>query len=62
MYKGKYRSLVELVQSVGISTDLIYGVRRGKGSIHPKFIIRTIEAFPGYKFDDLFFVASEKSQ
>ena len=62
LYKGKYRNLVELAQAMGLSTDLIYSVRRGKRGIQQKFIIGAIEAFPGYKLDDLSYVASEKSQ
>jgi len=58
---GKYRNLSELAQTMGISNDLIYRVRRGKRGIHQKFIIGAIKAFPGYKLDDLFYV-SEESQ
>ena len=61
LYRGKYRNLVELAQTMGISQDQIYRVRRGKRGIHQKFIIGAIKAFPGYKLDDLFYV-SEESQ
>jgi len=62
LYKGKYRTLVELAQAMGISNDLIYRVRKGERGIHQKFILGAIKAFPGYKLDDLFYVDSEKSQ
>ncbi len=62
LYKGKYRTLVELAQAMGISNDLIYRVRKGERGINQKFILGAIKAFPGYKLDDLFYVDSEKSQ
>ena len=62
LYNGKYRNLVELAQTMGISNDLIYRVRKGERGIHERFIIGAIKAFPGYKLDDLFYVDSEKSQ
>ncbi|GAI06414.1 unnamed protein product [marine sediment metagenome] len=58
---GKYRNLVELAQTMEISKDLIYCVRRGERGIHGRFIIGAVKAFPGYKLDDLFYV-SEESQ
>ncbi len=36
---GKYRNLVELAQTMEISQDLIYSVRRGERGIHEKFIM-----------------------
>ena len=57
LYKGKYRSLPELARAMGISVGYIYKVRQGKRSINQKFIIGAIKAFPGYKLDDLFYVA-----
>jgi len=59
---GKYRNLIELAQTMGISQDLIYRVRKGERGINQKFIIGAIKAFPGYKLDDLFYVGSGKSQ
>jgi len=59
LYNGKYRSLSELVQAMGISNDLIYSVRRGDRGIHEKFIIGATKAFPGYKLDDLFYVSED---
>ena len=58
---GKYRNLVELAQTMRISRDLIYRVRKGERGIHERFIIGATKAFPEYKLDDLFYV-SEKSQ
>ncbi|MBA7555116.1 hypothetical protein ES705_47769 [subsurface metagenome] len=57
LYKGKYGSLPELARAMGISVGYIYKVRQGKRSINQKFIIGAIKAFPGYKLDDLFYVA-----
>ena len=53
---GKYRSLAELAQTMEISQDLIYRVRKGERNISGRFIIGAIKAFPGYKLDDLFYV------
>ncbi len=62
LYKGKYRTLVELAQAMGISNDLIYRVRKGERGINQRFISGATRAFPGYKLDDLFYVDSEKNQ
>ena len=56
---GRYRNLVELAQTIGISQDLIYSVRRGERSINGRFIIGATKAFPGYKLDDLFYVSED---
>ena len=56
---GRYRNLVELAQTMRISQDLIYRVRRGERGIHERFIIGAIKAFPGYKLDDLFYVSED---
>ena len=56
---GKYRNLTELAQTMGISYDLIYRVRKGERGIHEKFIIGATKAFPGYKLDDLFYVSED---
>ena len=58
---GRYQSLSELAQTMGISNDLIYRVRRGGRGINGRFIIGATKAFPEYKLDDLFYV-SEESQ
>ena len=56
---GKYQNLVELAQTMGISNDLIYRVRKGERGINGRFIIGAIKAFPGYKLDDLFYVSED---
>ena len=56
---GRYQNLSELAQTMGISQDLIYSVRRGERGIHQRFIIGATKAFPGYKLDDLFYVSED---
>ena len=56
---GKYRNLVELAQTMGISKDLIYSVRRGERNISGRFIIGAMKAFPGYELEDLFYVSED---
>ncbi len=56
---GKYRTITELIQVMGISYDLFYRVRKGDRGIHDKFIIGAMKAFPGYKLDDLFYVSED---
>ena len=56
---GKYRNLVELAETMGISQDQIYRVRKGERNISGRFIIGATKAFPGYKLDDLFYVSEE---
>jgi hypothetical protein len=56
---GKYRNLVELAQTMGISQDLMYSIRRGERGIHEKFIIGATKAFPRYKLEDLFYVSED---
>ena len=57
--KGKYRSLPKLAQTMGISNDLIYCVRKGERGINERFIIGATKAFPGYKLDDLFYISED---
>ena len=57
--KREYKNLSELAQAMGISVSQIYRVREGKRNINQKFIIGAIKAFPGYKFDDLFYFAPD---
>ncbi len=56
---GKYRNLAELAQTIGISQDLIYRVRKGERGINGRFIIGATKAFPRYKLDDLFYVSED---
>ena len=58
IYNGQYR---DLARAMRISVSQIYRVRQGKRPIHEKFIIGAIEAFPGYKLDDLFYVDPDGS-
>ena len=59
LYNGHYKNLSDLAQSMGISVSQIYRVHEGKRNINQKFIIGAIKAFPGYKLDDLFYLAPE---
>jgi hypothetical protein len=56
---GKYRNLTELAEAMEISGSQIYRVREGKRPINQKFIVGAMKAFPGRKFDDLFYLAPE---
>ena len=56
---GRYRNLSELAQAMGISVSQVYRVREGKRHINQKFIIGTMQAFPQYKLDDLFYFTDE---
>ncbi|MBA7686778.1 hypothetical protein ES703_95236 [subsurface metagenome] len=56
---GRYRNLVELAQTMEISQDLIYRVRKGERGIHERFILGATKVFPGYKLDDLFYVSED---
>ena len=53
-----YRNLSELAWAMGISVSQIYRVQNGKRNINEKFIVGAMRAFPGYKFDDLFYLDS----
>mgnify|MGYP001064379337 CR=1 FL=1 len=57
---GRYKNLSELARAMGISVGQIYRVREGKRGINQKFIVGAMNAFPGYKLDDLFYLALEK--
>ena len=59
LYNGRYRNLAELAQTMRISQDLIYSVRRGERRIHERFIVGATKAFPEYKLDDLFYVSED---
>jgi len=59
LYNGKYRNLAELAQTMGISQDLIYRVRKGDRNINGRFITGALKAFPGCKLDDLFYVSED---
>jgi len=57
--QGRYENLSKLAQAMGISVSQIYRVREGKCNIGQKFIIRAMRSFPGYKLNDLFYLASD---
>jgi predicted transcriptional regulator len=59
LYVGRYRNLSELAEAMEISVSQVYRVLEGKRNINRKFIIGAIKAFPGYKFDDLFYFVPE---
>jgi len=59
LYVRNYRNLSELAGAMGISVSQVYRVLEGKRNINRKFIIGAMKAFPGYKFDDLFYFVPE---
>lgn len=59
LYNGRYRNLSELAEAMEISVSQIYRVYQGKRNINQKFVIGAMKAFPGYKLDDLFYLAAE---
>jgi len=61
LYNGRYPSLSELARAMGIAVSQIYRVRQGKRRINEKFIVGAAKAFPGYKLDDLFYIAPDGS-
>ena len=56
---GNHKNLTELAKAMGISVSQVYRVREGKRNINQKFLIGAIKALPGYKLDDLFYLAPE---
>jgi excisionase family DNA binding protein len=58
---GKYKNLSELAHAIGIAPSQIYRVRQGKRNINEQFVIGATRAFPGYKFDDLFYIVPDGS-
>jgi predicted transcriptional regulator len=59
LYVNNYRNLSELAEAMEISVSQVYRVLEGKRNINRKFIIGAMKAFPGYKFDDLFYFVPE---
>jgi len=59
LYAERYRNLSELAEAMELSVSQVYRVIEGKRNINRKFIIGAIKAFPGYKFDDLFYFVPE---
>ncbi len=56
---GRYRSVSELAQAMGLSVSQVYRVREGKRGINQKFIIGAKKAFPNCRLDELFYLESE---
>jgi len=54
-----YKNLSQLAQAMGLSVSQVYRVRQGKRNINHKFIVGAMRAFPGHRFEDLFYFASE---
>jgi len=54
-----YKNLSELARAMEISVSQVYRVLEGKRNINRKFILGAMKAFPGYKFDDLFYFVAE---
>jgi len=61
LYDGRYRNLSELAEAMAISVSQIYRVYQGKRNINQKFVVGAMKAFPGYKLDDLFYLAPEST-
>ena len=62
LYNEDYSSLVELARAMGIANSQIYRVKHGKRTINEKFIVGALKAFPGYRLDELFYVAPDGSE
>ncbi len=60
--KEKNVNLTELAIAMEISVSQLYRVRQGKRSINGRFITGAIKAFPGYKLDELFYVAKDGNE
>lgn len=61
LFNGRYRSLSELSEVMGISLSQVCRVKQGKRHINEKFIIGAIKAFPQHKLDELFYLAPESA-
>ncbi len=59
--RGKYHSLSELAQAMGISVSQVYRVRKGQRGISQKFIIGAARAFPDKTLGDLFYLVRDDS-
>lgn len=57
--KGKFNNAKGLALAMGVSQQIIYGVRKGEYPIDQTFIMGALEAFPGYELDDLFYIAPD---
>lgn len=61
LYNGRYGNLSELAEAMAISVSQIYRVYQGQRNINQKFVVGAMKAFPGYKLDDLFYLAPEST-
>jgi len=57
-YNGEYANLNGLARAMGLSGSQVYRVRQDRRPVSVRFIIGALKAFPGYKFDDLFYIDS----
>ena len=56
LFDVKKDSMAELASFIGISAAQLYRVKAGQRGINEKFIVRTLTAFPQYKFEELFYI------
>jgi hypothetical protein len=59
LHIGKYHNLSDLAKAMGIPLSQVYRVQEGKGNINQRFIVGAVQAFPEYRFDDLFYFVAE---
>jgi len=59
LHVRNYSNLSALARAMEISVSQVYRVFEGKRNINRIFIIGAMKAFPGYKFDDLFYFVPE---
>ena len=57
---GRYQSLSELAQAMGISVSQVYRVKQGKRGINESFIVGAKKAFPGFTLDELFYIEKKE--
>lgn len=46
----------KLARLIGMSLSEVYRIREGKRKIGERFIVGALTAFPGRKFEDLFYI------
>ena len=61
LYKMRYRSLLELAKTMRIPISQVCHIREGRREINHQFIIKSIKAFPEYRFNELFYLTTEPS-
>lgn len=50
----------KLARLMGLSLSEVYRIRQGERRIGPQFIVGALTAFPGRKFEDLFYIERQK--